>query len=266
MSHVGYRNRLFWGGDTARCEGYQRRTRCIIGEDWLGELSCLVMAPFRYAVGGSIPYVVCFTLDCGSDFIVRPSSLLKKQVFGCAPQYVHDSRCSCPIVSSYVTLAPSSENVLSTPRLLKPPGNLRVHLQNGCLSDPDRHDLSLYFVAGHTREGFVKIRSARGTSRVESYHTPLRSLMASFQPSSRLAHATMMLHKYRRNHRMSAMCTSLEGCVDCLAYAARLCFFLPLPAMPIFIMFSILAVLIALLWLRKTSWYDEENTWLLPPI
>lgn len=97
-----------------------------------------------------------------------------------------------------------------TPRLQKAAVNLRVHVENGCLSDPDPRHLPLYYVVGRTREGLDKIRSTRWTNREESYYTPLRPLMGSCQTSPRLAHVTMMLFNYRRNYRMACTCRSLR--------------------------------------------------------
>lgn len=90
-----------------------------------------------------------------------------------------------------------------TPRMEKAVKNLREHLANGCLSDPDPRKVPLYQVSGKTRDGLDKLRSMRGTNRVESYHTPLRRLMGAYQTSPTMAHYSMLLHNYRRNHRMA---------------------------------------------------------------
>ncbi|CAN0420699.1 unnamed protein product, partial [Laminaria digitata] len=91
-----------------------------------------------------------------------------------------------------------------TPRLEKAANNLRPHLLQGCLSDPDPQFLSLYYCTGRSAKyGLPTFRSARGTNRVEAYHTPLRSLLGGHCSSPQLASSVLIVHNHRRNHRMA---------------------------------------------------------------
>lgn len=91
-----------------------------------------------------------------------------------------------------------------TPRLTKAAKNLRPHLLQGCLSDPDPQFLSPYYCTGRSAKyGMPTLRSARGTNRVESHHTPLRSLLGGHRTSPQLASSVLVVHNHRRNHRMA---------------------------------------------------------------
>ena len=80
---------------------------------------------------------------------------------------------------------------------------LRVHIEKGCLSDPNPDLGPLLQIMGRTKDGLDLIRSLNGTNRVENYHQLLRQLMGSYHASAIMAHYTMLLHNYRRNHRMA---------------------------------------------------------------
>ena len=85
-------------------------------------------------------------------------------------------------------------------RLLKEVNSLRVHIAKGCLSDPVA--VPMYAHNGKTLHVLDKIRSLRGTNRVENLLTPLGSLLRGKNTGVRLAHSTLIVHNYRRNHRM----------------------------------------------------------------
>ena len=94
-------------------------------------------------------------------------------------------------------------------RLLKEVKNLRVHIAKGCLSDPVA--VPMYAHDGKTLHGLDKIRSLRGTNRVENLHTPLRSLLGGKNTGVRLAHSTLLVYNYRRNHRMAGTVNILRA-------------------------------------------------------
>ena len=54
--------------------------------------------------------------------------------------------------------------------LVKAANNALGHLKNGCVSDPDPRKVHLFHLAGRTKDGLDKVRSARGTNRNEGYH------------------------------------------------------------------------------------------------
>ena len=65
---------------------------------------------------------------------------------------------------------PSSGDAFFTPRPLKASGNLRVHLQTGCLSDPDPRDLSLLRSGAHKGRARQNPLGAWDQSRGEPPH------------------------------------------------------------------------------------------------
>ena len=111
-------------------------------------------------------------------------------------------------ISLHVTFSPrrlsiSIGDLFFTNRLKKALANVRVHLHNGCLSDPDPRDVQLFFWAGHTANGVDRFRCARGTSNMENYHKPVRDHFAGFETSLRMARFVLLPFNYRRNHRMA---------------------------------------------------------------
>ena len=103
------------------------------------------------------------------------------------------------------TFPPSSlsKTKYITDRLRKNMTNLRQHLQDGCVSDPDPRDVPLYHWSGRTAAGADTYRSSRGTNRVETYHTPIRRIFSGYRTSPRMAHSILLTFNYRRNHRMA---------------------------------------------------------------
>ena len=87
--------------------------------------------------------------------------------------------------------------------LVKAANNALGHLKNGCVSDPDPRKVHLFHLAGRTKDGLDKVRSARGTNRNEGYHQRLLQLLGAYNTSPLLAHYVLLLHNYRRNHRMA---------------------------------------------------------------
>lgn len=87
--------------------------------------------------------------------------------------------------------------------LMKAVDNALEHLKKGCVSDPDPRKVQLFHHAGRTKDGLDKVRSARGTNRNEGYHQRLLQLLGAFNSSPLLAHYVLLLHNYRRNHRMA---------------------------------------------------------------
>lgn len=90
-------------------------------------------------------------------------------------------------------------------RMTKAAENVREHILKGCVHDPDPHKVQLFHLCGRTKDGLDKVRSTRGSNRVESYHRLLRNLLGSFNTSPLMAHYTLLLYNYRRNHRMAGM-------------------------------------------------------------
>ena len=87
--------------------------------------------------------------------------------------------------------------------LVKAANNALGHLKNGCVGDPDPRKVHLFHLAGRTKDGLDKVRSARGTNRNEGYHQRLLQLLGAYNTSPLLAHYVLLLHNYRRNHRMA---------------------------------------------------------------
>lgn len=94
--------------------------------------------------------------------------------------------------------------------------NFRSHIEKGCIHDPDPEPVPLFQISGRSKDGLDLVRSLKGTNRVENYHQPLRLLMGSYHASPMMAHFTMLLHNYRRNHRMAGtffvMCVYVGYC------------------------------------------------------
>ena len=101
-------------------------------------------------------------------------------------------------------------------RLHKEVNNLRVHIAKGCLSDPI--DAAMYAHDGKTLHGLDKTRSLRSTNRVENLHTPLRSLLGGKNTGVRLAHSTLLVYNYRRNHRMAGTVNILRAPTQAFFY------------------------------------------------
>ncbi|CAN0445314.1 unnamed protein product, partial [Ascophyllum nodosum] len=107
-------------------------------------------------------------------------------------------------------------DTLFTDRMHKAAALLRVHIEKGCLSDPNPDLVPLLQIMGRTKDGLDLIRSLKGTNRVENYHQLLRQLMGSYHASAIMAHYTMLLHNYRRNHRMAGLHRGMDP--DLLGY------------------------------------------------
>ena len=113
---------------------------------------------------------------------------------------------SCEILhgntSSRSCVAFSGETIF-TDRMDKAATLLRVHIEKGCLHDPNPEHVELVQIVGRTKDGLDLIRSLRGTNRVETYHQKLGQLMGSYKASATMAHYTMLLYNTRRNHHMA---------------------------------------------------------------
>jgi len=72
--------------------------------------------------------------------------------------------------------------------LVKAANNALGHLKNGCVSDPDPRKVHLFHLAGRTKDGLDKVRSARGTNRNEGYHQRLLQLLGAFNISPLMTH------------------------------------------------------------------------------
>ena len=66
--------------------------------------------------------------------------------------------------------------------LVKAANNALGHLKNGCVGDPDPRKVHLFHLAGRTKDGLDKVRSARGTNRNEGYHQRLLQLLGASTP------------------------------------------------------------------------------------
>lgn len=97
----------------------------------------------------------------------------------------------------------AGETLFDKQSLIKAVDNVLPHLQKGCVSDPDPRKVQLFHLSGRTKDGLDKVRSARGTNRNEAYHRRLLHLLAALNISPLLAHYILLLHNYRRNHRMA---------------------------------------------------------------
>ena len=84
--------------------------------------------------------------------------------------------------------------------------NLRIHIEKGCLSDPE--NFNMYYNIGS--ENKPNYRTFRGTSALEGYHHHLRRMFSGFSTSPQLAHALISEFNHRWNikqginHRLDA--------------------------------------------------------------
>lgn len=119
----------------------------------------------------------------------------------CLPE--HDcsllKKCSSCVTSVFLF----SGDTLFKHSLVKAADNVLEHLKKGCLCDPDPRKVQLFHHAGRTKDGFDKVRSARGSSRNEGYHQRLLHLLGAFNLSPLMTHYILLLQNYRRNHRMA---------------------------------------------------------------
>lgn len=79
-------------------------------------------------------------------------------------------------------------------RLLKKVKNLRVHIAKGGLSDLVA--VPMYAHGDETLHGLDKIRSLRGTNRLDNLHTPLHSLLRGKNTGVCLVHFTLLVYNY----------------------------------------------------------------------
>ncbi|CAB1103500.1 unnamed protein product [Ectocarpus sp. CCAP 1310/34] len=94
----------------------------------------------------------------------------------------------------------TSGEVLLRPKAMKAVRQLRKHIENDCLSDPD--GMAMYFAIGKNKHGLTDYRCVRGTNDVEGYHRYLRTLLASYCASPSLAQSVLLEFNYRWNLRM----------------------------------------------------------------
>jgi hypothetical protein len=75
--------------------------------------------------------------------------------------------------------------------------NLRRHIINNCLSDPE--GISFYYSTGRKDKDDVPVyHCVRGTSSLEAYHKGLHMMMANYSHvSPKLAHYLLQLHNFR---------------------------------------------------------------------
>ena len=105
------------------------------------------------------------------------------------------------MLSPFRSFQPPTGEPFFQKRLLKEANNLRMYIAKGCLSDPVA--VPMYAHDSKTLHGLDKIPSLRGTGRVENLHKPLRSLLGGKTTGVRLAHSTLLVYNYRRNHRIA---------------------------------------------------------------
>ena len=111
---------------------------------------------------------------------------------------------------------------LFKPSLMKAADNVLEHVKKGCVSDPDPRKVQLFHHSGRTKAGLDKVRSARGFNRNEGYHQRLLQLLGAFNISPLMTHYILLLHNYRRNHRMAGT-FSFHGFHQCLVNLDVLC-------------------------------------------
>lgn len=79
--------------------------------------------------------------------------------------------------------------------------NLRKHIIQDCISDVDF--ISVHRKTGVGKDGLDRHHCARGTSRVENYHNPVKTILSGNTSSPEIGHAILVVHNYRHNIRMA---------------------------------------------------------------
>lgn len=110
-------------------------------------------------------------------------------------------------VVCYAVCSPRPDEPLLNKRVLSNIENVRRHIGEGCVSDPDPGQLAMHVVTGRSKEGLLTFRSLRGSTNVENYHKRLKEAVSSFRVSPLLAHSIILPFNADWNVRMAGETT-----------------------------------------------------------
>lgn len=88
--------------------------------------------------------------------------------------------------------APRPGGRLINPRVSASFENIKRHIREGCISDPDPRQLAMHVVTGRSEDSLLTFLSPQGTNNVENYPERLKDVALSYRVSPRLAHSVLV--------------------------------------------------------------------------
>lgn len=111
--------------------------------------------------------------------------------------------------------APRAGEPLINARVNKSIENVKRHIREGCVSDPDPRDFAMHVITGRSEDGLMTFRSLRGTNSVENYHKRFKDAVSSYRVAPRLAHSVILAFNADWNIRMAGDTILCESRVLC---------------------------------------------------